>query len=50
MKMDKERWQQIEMLYHAALERAPDERAAFLADACGDDSGWFWCNFRKKAD
>src|SRR5262245_1760439 len=39
MKMEKQRWQQIETLYHAALERAPDERAAFLADACADDSG-----------
>jgi hypothetical protein len=39
MKMDKQRWQQIETLYHAALERTPDERAAFLADACADDSG-----------
>src|SRR5262247_2100384 len=39
MMMDKQRWQQIETLYHAALERAPDERAAFLADACADDSG-----------
>src|SRR5215470_10091390 len=39
MKMDKQRWQQIETIYHAALERAPDERAAFLADACADDSG-----------
>src|SRR5215813_952043 len=38
MKMEKQRWQQIETLYHAALERAPDERAAFLADACADDS------------
>src|SRR5262245_23371093 len=39
MKMDKQRWQQIETLYYAALERAPDERAPFLADACADDSG-----------
>src|SRR5215510_6082357 len=39
MKMDKQRWQQIETLYYAALERAPDERAAFLAQACADDSG-----------
>ena len=30
MMMDKQRWQQIETLYHAALEREPDERAAFL--------------------
>src|SRR5262245_816181 len=39
MKMDKQRWRQIETLYYAALERSPDERAAFLADACADDSG-----------
>jgi serine/threonine protein kinase len=38
MKMDKQHWQQIETLYHAALERAPDERAAFLADACAEYS------------
>src|SRR5262245_17550638 len=41
IKMDKQRWQQIETLYYAALERPPDERAAFLADACADDSGLF---------
>ena len=38
MKMDMQHWQQIETLYHAALERAPDERAAFLADACAEYS------------
>ena len=38
MKMDKQRWQQIESIYHAALEREPDERAVFLADACAGDS------------
>ncbi len=37
--MEPNRWQQIEELYHAALERAPDERAAFLAETCADDSG-----------
>ncbi len=37
--MSPERWQQIERLYFAALERAPEERAAFLAEACaGDES------------
>src|SRR5262245_36746750 len=36
--MNNQRWQQIEELYHAALERAPEERAAFLAEACADDS------------
>src|SRR5262245_16399192 len=31
------RLQQIEDLFHAALEREPAERAAFLAEACADD-------------
>jgi eukaryotic-like serine/threonine-protein kinase len=31
--MDPSRWKQIEDLYHAALERPPGERAAFLAQA-----------------
>jgi eukaryotic-like serine/threonine-protein kinase len=35
--MTPERWREIEWLYHAALERPPDERAAFLDDACGGD-------------
>src|SRR5262245_1083130 len=30
---------QIEALFHAALEREPAERAAFLAEACADDPG-----------
>jgi eukaryotic-like serine/threonine-protein kinase len=30
-------WQRLEDLFHAALERPPAERAAFLAEACGDD-------------
>jgi serine/threonine-protein kinase len=35
--MTPERWRQIEQLYHAALERAPEERTAFLAAACAGD-------------
>jgi serine/threonine protein kinase len=35
--MNPERWSQIESLYHAALERAPGERAAFLGQACEGD-------------
>src|SRR5262249_30548382 len=31
------RLQKIEALFHAALEREPAERAAFLAEACADD-------------
>src|SRR5436190_7280311 len=37
--MNPERWQQLNDLFHAALERAPEERAAFLDEACaGDES------------
>jgi len=32
-----DRWGRIETLYHRALEHAPGDRAAFLADACGGD-------------
>jgi serine/threonine protein kinase/Flp pilus assembly protein TadD len=32
-----ERLQQIEQLYHSALEREPSQRAAFLEQACGAD-------------
>ncbi len=35
--MTPERWQQIEALYHAALEREPESRGAFLTGACHDD-------------
>ena len=31
--------QQVERLYHAALELEPARRAAFLARACGGDEG-----------
>jgi len=31
-------WRRIEHLFHDARERPPDERAAFLAQACGSDS------------
>jgi serine/threonine protein kinase len=37
-RMGPQRWQQIEALYHAALEREPAERAAWLAARCGDDA------------
>jgi Tol biopolymer transport system component/serine/threonine protein kinase len=35
--MEPERWQRIEQLYHAALERDRERRNAFLAEACADD-------------
>ena len=37
--MNPERWQRIEQLYHAALERAANQRSAFLAEASADDDG-----------
>jgi serine/threonine protein kinase/Tol biopolymer transport system component len=37
--MTPERWQKVEQLYHAALEREESERAAFLHEVCaGDDA------------
>ena len=35
--MDSERWRQIYQLLEAAMDREPEERAAFLAAACADD-------------
>jgi len=35
--MDPERWQQMERVYHEALEKPRGERAAFLAEACSGD-------------
>jgi eukaryotic-like serine/threonine-protein kinase len=36
--MTPDRWREIERLYHAALERGTEERAVFLAEACGTDA------------
>ncbi len=33
----RERWRQIEELYHAALEHPPDQRGSFLSGACRGD-------------
>src|SRR5713101_1899162 len=35
--MNSERWRQIEELFHAALERAPENRQPFVEDACRGD-------------
>ena len=35
--MKPERWQQVDQLFQAALEREPEERAAFISEACGGD-------------
>jgi serine/threonine protein kinase len=36
--MDQERWQRVEALFHAALERGPEARQAFLDVECGGDA------------
>src|SRR6266508_6041528 len=35
--MKPKRWQQLDQLFHSALERAPEERAALLDESCGGD-------------
>ncbi|MFQ5411416.1 MAG: hypothetical protein ACE5EC_03940, partial [Phycisphaerae bacterium] len=36
--MSDRRWSQMRDVFGEALQRPPDERAAFVADACGDDA------------
>ena len=36
--MSRDRQHQMSDLYHAALERAPEERGAFLEEACDVDA------------
>jgi hypothetical protein len=36
--MTPERYQRIKELFHSALERAAEDRPAFLAAACGGDA------------
>src|SRR5450432_1386289 len=35
--MDSERWKQVDDVLQSALDRAPEERDAFLRNACADD-------------
>src|SRR5262245_53053602 len=35
--MKPERWQQVDQVFQAALERAPVDRSAFLNTACSND-------------
>ena len=35
--MNDERWQQVERLYHLTLEKDPQDRAAFVVEACAGD-------------
>jgi hypothetical protein len=37
--MDPQRRARIESLYHAALEKEPNERSRYLSHACADDPG-----------
>lgn len=36
--MTPELWQRLKPLFHAALKRNTEDRATFIADACGDDA------------
>jgi serine/threonine protein kinase/Tol biopolymer transport system component len=36
--MSDDRWSRIEQIYHAALQRTPEQRAGFIAEACSNDS------------
>ena len=36
--MEPELWRRAEELFHAALERPPEDRGAFLDEACGENS------------
>jgi Tol biopolymer transport system component len=36
--MSNQRWRRVEELYHAALERPPENRSPFLKEACGGDA------------
>jgi serine/threonine protein kinase/Tfp pilus assembly protein PilF len=35
--MTPERWKQIDQIFHDALQRPPGDRAAFIAESCGDE-------------
>jgi eukaryotic-like serine/threonine-protein kinase len=35
--MTPELWQRLKPLFHAALKNDPQDRAAFMEEACGDD-------------
>ncbi len=35
--MNRELWRRAEEIFHAALERSPEARGAFLEEACGED-------------
>ena len=37
--MAPERWLEIERLYHAALDQAPEQRRGYLQASCGADEG-----------
>ena len=37
--MDQERWEQVQSVFHDALDRPEAERAEFLKSTCGGDDG-----------
>ena len=43
--MNAARWQRVNDLFHSAAERAPEDRAAFLDEACHGD-----CDLRRRVE
>jgi hypothetical protein len=39
--MKPDRWYKIEQVFHAALQRKPEDRANFLNQSCADDPGLY---------
>lgn len=39
--MTPERWQEVQVVFEAALERAPAERSVFLKTACKNDNALY---------
>ena len=36
--MNADQWPRVKDIFHAAIERAPEKRAAFVVEACGGDA------------
>jgi hypothetical protein len=45
--MTPERWQTVDKLFEQALDKEPDDRCAFLDEACADDDELQEFEFRR---
>ena len=39
--MNADRWHKIDEIFHAALQRKPEERASFLEQTCSQDTALY---------